>query len=250
MSNAYDARFYDWVNMTARRSAGVVLPLARAACAPQSVVDVGCGEGAWLAVWRELGVADVTGCDGAHVDRARLAIPADRFVAADLSRPFTADRRFDLAQSLEVAEHLPPAASEDFVDSLCGLSDVVLFSAAQPGQGGELHVNERRPAWWAERFAARGYACFDALRPALAGDARVDPWYRFNALLFANAAGETRLSQSARAARTAPAALDDGGDLAWRLRRAALAPLPVGVVTGLSRLRYRLVTALGRGDAG
>lgn len=249
VSNAYDARFYDWVNMTARRSAQIVLPLAQAACAPTSVADVGCGEGAWLAVWRELGVADVLGCDGAHVDRARLAIAQERFVATDLSRAFTAGRRFDLAQSLEVGEHLPPDSSDGFVDSLCGLSDVVLFSAAQPGQGGEMHVNERRPSWWAHRFAARGYATFDALRPALAGDGRVDPWYRFNSLLFANEAGQARLSEAARATRVAPEALDDGGDLAWKLRRAALAPLPVGVVTGLSRLRYRLVIALARGGA-
>lgn len=246
MANAYDTRFYDWVNMTARRSARIVLPIAQEACRPASVVDVGCGEGAWLSVWRELGVSDVLGLDGAHVARERLAIAPDRFRAADLSRAFSAPRRFDLAQSLEVAEHLPRASAEGFVASLCTLSDIVLFSAAQPGQGGERHVNERPPSWWAQLFERHGFVAFDAIRPAVVGDARVDPWYRFNTILFANPHGEARLSPGARALRCAPGALGEGGDLAWKLRRAALAPLPEPVVTGLSRLRYRLVCALGR----
>lgn len=246
MANAYDTRFYDWVNMTARRSARIVLPIVAGACRPASVVDVGCGEGAWLSVWRELGVHDVFGLDGAHVEPARLAIARENFRAADLSRAFSAPRRFDLAQSLEVAEHLPRASAEGFVASLCTLSDVVLFSAAQPGQGGERHVNERTPGWWAGLFERQGYVAFDAIRAGVSGDSRVDPWYRFNTILFANRAGEARLSPAARALRCAPQDLGEGGDLAWKLRRAALAPLPEPVVTGLSRLRYRLVCALGR----
>jgi SAM-dependent methyltransferase len=246
VSHAYDARFYDWVNMTARRSARIVLPLVQEACAPSSVADVGCGEGAWLAVWGELGVKDVLGMDGDYVAAERLSIPRERFAPTDLARPFSAPRRFDLAQSLEVGEHLPPASTETFVAGLCRLSDVVLFSAAQPGQGGEMHVNERRPSFWAAHFAGHGYAAFDCVRPHLAGDSRVDPWYRFNTILFANPRGQERLSAEALASRREPDALDDGGDLAWRLRRAVLGPLPVSVVTGLSRMRYRLVCALGR----
>lgn len=248
MAEAYDTRFYDWVNMTAKRSARIVLPIVREACAPASVVDVGCGEGAWLSVWRELGVGDILGLDGEHVTRDRLAIPSESYLARDLSRVFSTPRRYDLAQSLEVAEHLPRASAEGFVTSLCSLADIVLFSAAQPGQGGEHHVNERSPGWWAHLFDRHGFAAFDAVRPAVAGDGRVDPWYRFNTILFANAVGEARLTDAARATRAAPDALDDGGDLAWKLRRAVLAPLPEPIVTGLSRLRYRLVCALGKPD--
>ena len=247
MSRLYDDRFYDWVNQTARASAALLLPVARAAARPASIVDVGCGEGAWLDEWRRLGVGDVTGVDGDYVSRERLLIPAESFVAADLSRGFSTPRRFDLAQSLEVAEHLPPASSESFVDSLCGLSDVVMFSAAQPGQGGEGHVNERLPSQWAADFARRGYGAYDAIRPALAAEKRVSPWYRFNTILYANAAGVGRLSEAARAARVVDLRrLDEAGDWLWRARKIALRPLPVDLVTKMSRARYRVACELAR----
>src|SRR5271165_4959339 len=103
----YDDTFYQWVNATARNSARVILPIVAGQARPASVVDVGCGQGAWLEHWAELGVRDVYGVDGGHVDTARLLIPSERFQVADLARPFDIGRRFDIAQSLEVAEHLP-----------------------------------------------------------------------------------------------------------------------------------------------
>lgn len=247
MRQLYDRAFFDWVRLTALASARGLLPVVQGALAPASVVDVGCGEGAWLSVWAGLGVDAVTGIDGGHVDRASLMIPPGRFLATDLAKPFALPRRFDLVQSLEVAEHLPAASAEGFVDSLCGLGDVVLFSAAQPGQGGENHLNERSPSFWAALFMARGYAAFDCIRPALAGRGEVAPWYRFNTVLYANAAGQARLSKGALARRCDdPVALDRAGDLRWRLRRLVLARLPRGGVTALSRLRYRMVGAAAR----
>lgn len=245
MAHAYDDKFFDWVNLTALRSARIFLPLAqKMAGAPKSVADVGCGQGAWLSVWRDLGVSDICGLDGDYVDPARLLIPTQNFAAADLSGAFSLPRRFDLAQSLEVAEHLPPECSGRFVASLCGLSDVVVFSAAQPGQGGEMHVNERRISWWAGQFAQRGYTAFDALRPGLAEAAEVSPWYRFNAILYANPAGQARLPAEALARRCLDLAeLDVSGDFAWRMRMAVLRPLPVSVVSFLSRLNYRIACA-------
>ena len=41
---------------------------------------------------------------------------------------------------------------------LCGLSSIVIFSAATPGQGGTDHVNERPHSYWIEKFSARGYS--------------------------------------------------------------------------------------------
>jgi hypothetical protein len=70
------------------------------------------------------------------------------------------------------------------VESLTATSDVVLFSAALPGQGGRNHVNERLHSYWAGEFASRGYAVFDAFRPVFWTDGRVEPWYRQNAFLY------------------------------------------------------------------
>ena len=250
MSRVYDNSFFDWVDFTATRSARAVLPYVRDLVRPASVVDVGCGRGAWLGVWKDLGVAELRGLDGDYVDRARLAVDAGSFEAVDLSRPWPVARRFDLAQSLEVAEHLPPGSGPQFVRQLCQLSDVVLFSAARPGQGGERHVNERWPSYWATLFASHGYAAFDCIHPRFRADATVDPWYRFNSVLYANPAGQKRLAPTALSARvTQLDELDAGGDLGWRLRSLLLRPLPVGIVTALSRLRYQVVNATQRAPA-
>lgn len=245
MGHAYDDEFFQWVDMTAVRSARILLPAVIELTHPRSVIDVGCGRGTWLSVWSELGVADFQGLDGAYVDRTRLAIAAERFTPADLTQLWPVSRRFDIAQSLEVAEHLPEAAARPMIAQLCALADVVLFSAAQPGQGGEMHVNEQPLAYWANLFAMHGYAAFDCLRPRLSAEADVDPWYRYNTLVYANAAGIARLAPEALATRVEDInALAAGGDLAWRLRRAVLAPLPVPVVTMLSRLRYLAATRM------
>ena len=246
MSRAYEDRFFDWVNLTASRSARVVLPAVRNCVTAHSVVDVGCGQGAWLSIWKELG-AEIFGLDGDYVARDRLLIAPEQFLAVDLERGYALDRRFDLAQSLEVAEHLRPATAGAFVAGLCALSDVVLFSAAQPGQGGEVHLNERTPSYWAGVFSGQGYEAYDAVRPLLAECRSVAPWYRYNTVLYANRAGRDRLSPTALGTRCDDLRqLDTAGDIGWRLRLLLLRPLPEPIVTQLSRARYRVACALER----
>jgi SAM-dependent methyltransferase len=132
----YGPAFFDAHRDGARHSARAIVPLVLRLVRAGSVIDVGCGQGTWLAVFAEHGAADVTGVDGDSVDRDRLEIPADRFRGHDLARPLSVGRTFDLAVSLEVAEHLPAASADDFVASLAHLAPVVLFSAAAPYQGG------------------------------------------------------------------------------------------------------------------
>jgi SAM-dependent methyltransferase len=247
MNTTYDEKFFAWVNLTAKRSAVALLPLAKEQVHLRSVLDVGCGQGAWLAVWSDLGLVDWMGIDGDHVNMEHLLIPRQRFRALDLRKSWDVGRRFDLVQSLEVAEHIPVEAAQDFIGCLCAHGDVVLFSAAQPGQGGVRHINERRPSYWAGLFAAHGYAAFDCIQPLVIHDRSIDPWYRFNTLLYANTAGVKRLSSYAKGTRIDRLAdLDHRGDFQWHLRCALLRPLPESVVTLLSRLRYRLSVGLSR----
>ena len=87
-----------------------------------SAVDIGCGVGAWLSVLRDQGVEVVQGVDGPWVDQNLLAIPRDCFKQLDLSSAAVElPRRYDLAISLEVAEHLPAARAGEFVSSLTAL---------------------------------------------------------------------------------------------------------------------------------
>jgi hypothetical protein len=105
-----------------------------------------------------------------------------------------------------------------------------------------MHVNEQPLSYWAHLFYGHGFVAYDCVRPRLAAHRSIDPWYRYNTILYANAAGAERIVPAALAARVAePASLESGGDFTWRMRKAVLRPLPVAVVTALSRLRYRTV---------
>jgi SAM-dependent methyltransferase len=195
------------------------------------LLDVGSGHGAWAAEWSRAGVDDVIGVDGEYVRSAQLAIPPEKFVAHDLSMPLDLHRRFDLVQSLEVAEHLSAEHAEIFIDNLVRHGDVILFSAAVPHQGGEHHVNEQPPEYWRKRFADRGYDVFDWVRPLVAENREVKAWYRFNTFIYANQAGQERLSQCILGARVpADQPLRIGGNLAWSLRRAAVRLMPATLV--------------------
>ena len=184
----YNPMFYREL-ASAQESAREILPLVLDIVKPSSVIDIGCGTGNWLAIAHELGVREVLGIDGRWV-KAQLAIPPEKFIEHDLSKPLKLDRRFDLALSLEVAEHLPASAARIFVQSLCDAADVVLFSAAIPGQGGRRHVNEQWPAYWAELFAVLRYECYDFLRPKIWNNPRVTWHYAQNSVIFARAGSQ------------------------------------------------------------
>lgn len=184
LADVYIETFYRQLRDGCARSAEVIVPIVLALLPIRSVVDVGCGEGAWLAAFRKFGVEDILGIDGDYVDRKALQIPAEWFRAADLSSSWSLDRTFDLAVSLEVAEHLPVECAAMFVESLTRLAPAVLFSAAIPFQGGTNHFNEQWPEKWAALFQEQGYVCVDAIRRRVWHNEAVEPWYAQNALLF------------------------------------------------------------------
>lgn len=247
MATPYDDEFYAYTDVQAERSARGLLPVVQRLVGPRSVLDIGCGRGGWLRIWSELGAEDIAGVDGDYVDRGRLQIAGDEFRAADLSQSLELGRSFDLVQSLEVAEHVPEAHATTFVGNLTHHGDVVLFSAAPPGQGGTGHVNEQPYEFWRDRFEARGYGLFDAVRAAVAGDRSIEAWYRFNTFLFVNEERAPRLAADLTAHRIAPGApIPDVAPLPFRVRKQVVRRLPQRVVDGLSRQRMRLATARAR----
>ncbi len=124
---------------------------------PKSVVDVGCGSGALLVALRKLGVRQLLGLDssesGLNIANAR-GLNTRRFDITTGRRACTGC--FDVAVSMETAEHLPDDASDRYIALLCSLAPVVIFTAAQPGQGGIGHINEQPRQYWADHFLACG----------------------------------------------------------------------------------------------
>jgi SAM-dependent methyltransferase len=183
-SEHYTRNFYERLRDGATRSADIVLPILLELLPVQSAVDIGCGDGSWLAALQKLGVSDILGIDGDYVQPDLLQIPRDRFQPMDLTKPFHLDRTFDFAMSLEVAEHLPPDSATAFVASLVAAAPAVLFSAAIPFQGGDNHINEQWPEKWVALFQQHGYSLIDAIRKRIWQNDAVEFWYAQNTLLF------------------------------------------------------------------
>jgi SAM-dependent methyltransferase len=150
----------------------------------RSVLDVGCGTGNLLATFGRHGATELLGIDGDHVPRDLMHIDRDQFLPAEEARVAALGRRFDVACSLEYAEHLPEARAREFVGLLCDAAPVVLFSAAVPGQGGLGHVNEQRQSWWAALFAEHGRVAVDCIRPAIQGAPGAEWYYAQNTIVY------------------------------------------------------------------
>ncbi len=190
MSAPYSTRYYEGLKEDSAASARVVVPLILRLFPSRSVVDVGCGSGTWTRAYLDAG-CDATGIDGSVVQTDQLLIPPDRFQRLDLAQSLPAGRRYDVVNCLEVAEHLDPARGPSFVADLCRLADVVVFSAAVPGQGGTHHVNEQWPSHWIPLFRAQGFAPLDCLRWQIWENGEVAWWYVQNLFAFVR---ENRLS--------------------------------------------------------
>jgi len=174
MSVTYGADFFCGRRELVLASAHVVVPVIKRLLRPQSVLDLGCGEGEWLEVF------DLPCMVGVEI------APQDQFFQHDLTEPLDLGVTFDLVLCLEVGEHLPERAADTLVETCTLHSDDVVFSAAVPGQEGKGHVNCQPHEYWAEKFEAHGYERQDVIRPRIQ-TRQVSPWYRENIFLFRRA---------------------------------------------------------------
>ena len=185
----YDREFYEQsVEQAAVQSAARIAATIVDAFGPATVIDVGCGTGALLASLRDRGCR-VHGLEYAAAALEycrRRGLDVRKF---DLERDDLADgRTYDVAISMEVAEHLPGAAADRYANLLTRLSSIVVFTAAPPGQGGTDHVNEQPAAYWIAKFRERGFRhAVEQSRQwgeqwRTAGD--VKRWYYENLMIF------------------------------------------------------------------
>jgi SAM-dependent methyltransferase len=184
MSSGYNEGFYSNLHDETQYSAETITSIVQDLIKPSSVVDVGCGVGTWLKVMENNGISDILGIEGMWVKDESIVISKNNFLKTDLSQPIGVNRQFDLAISMEVAEHIEEKKSDQFIKNLTDLAPVVLFSAAIPLQGGVHHVNEQWPDYWKEKFIKKDYILIDSIRPKVWNDARIKVWYIQNSFLF------------------------------------------------------------------
>jgi hypothetical protein len=153
----------------------------------RSVVDFGCGIGGWLVAAKQLGAERTLGLEAEWIKDREKLVDASEITICDLaSSPPKFGRTFDLAISIEVAEHLPPESADGLCDALVNAADLVVFSAAVPGQGGDNHVNEQKPRYWVDKFWHRSFMPLEMVRPVIINDPIMFPWLKQNVIVFAN----------------------------------------------------------------
>ena len=178
----YDSDFFQEKRDAVLKSARVIVPIILEVYPAQSVIDVGCGDGAWLSIFQSCGVQNIQGLDG-------NSLPAEAYLVDQKqirtnvnfeSQEFQIPAQADLITCLEVAEHLPARNARQFIGNLAGHAPLIIFSAAVPGQLGTQHINEQPPWFWREVFHGFDFIEIDFIRPLIWGNPEVAWWYRQN----------------------------------------------------------------------
>lgn len=153
---------------------------------PKSVIDIGCGVGNFLREFKKNGINDILGIDGdwTDLDEIEKNIGKENFLNYNLNHIYFPTKKFDLAISLEVAEHIDGKYSDNFIETLSNCSDNIVFSAAIPLQGGQNHINEQWNEYWIEKFNKKEYVMVDFLKSYLWENSNVFWWYKQNILFF------------------------------------------------------------------
>ncbi|MEO1053707.1 MAG: methyltransferase domain-containing protein [Bacteroidota bacterium] len=184
MAKTYNTNFYSSRHGNSLYSAETIVNLISDYVKPKSVVDIGCGVGTWLSVFQQSGIKDILGVEGQWVEEENVVIPLENFKKANLEEKIDLERKFDLAVTLEVAEHIDAQYADQFVSNLVNLAPVVMFSAAIPLQGGKHHVNEQWPDYWRDVFAKHDYLLIDGIRPHVWNDEGIEMWYAQNTFVY------------------------------------------------------------------
>ncbi len=235
----YNENFLSYASRVSKQSSEIIVPLIKKLIPNvESVVDFGCAQGVWLKTWLESGVRDIQGFDGDYVDRALLYIPEEKFTATNLNEPVSGSRKFDLAYSFEVGEHLKPERAEQFIESITSFSDFAIFAASPPGQGGENHINERPFDDWRQMFLSRGYIAFDCIRPLIKDLDTVSFWYRYNTILYVKENRIPELSPEVLDTRIADSGkIQDISPPLFRVRKLIIRLLPYSIQNILAQIK-------------
>lgn len=124
---------------------------------PSTFIDFGASSGLYLREIKErMPLIESFGYEFAE-EAVEHALCND-IILADLTVPLTRQKKENtVGICLEVLEHISEDSWETVLCNISNLCDVILFSAASPGQGGVGHINCRWKIDWIRRFNKLGW---------------------------------------------------------------------------------------------
>lgn len=171
LTKTYDAKFFQDNNEDSGPVAKYLAPKIKNAFKVKSVIDYGCAAGHWLSQYQTWGV-EVLGVEGSQSIVGSLKISPKHIMMADLRKPLLQEDKklktfletrhalgpTHLAQCIEVAEHVEEEYANQLVANIVSTNpDVIIMTAAPPGQGGLGHVNEQPKSYWYTKFMNLGW---------------------------------------------------------------------------------------------
>jgi len=125
----------------------------------ESVLDIGCAAGYYLEGMIEGGVQNVLGFEYSYENVKEFVSDSMKdFVKYGNAMENIDAGQFDCCMSIEVAEHLLPEKTDMFLDNITSAAkDMIIFTAAPPGQKGTGHINEQTRDWWIDKIRERGF---------------------------------------------------------------------------------------------
>lgn len=149
MDTNYFQQIIDEETTQAERLASILIDLY----SPKTVADYGCATGLYLEPFAAQDI-EVNGYDNSDAALALTKLPG-KVHKADLTQPQSFDAT-DLSICLEVLEHIEAEDAIKCAETIASKSNILVFSAAHPGQGGEGHINCRPKEYWEGVFNAHG----------------------------------------------------------------------------------------------
>ncbi len=186
-SKVYDDDFYKSQQEGSLRSAKIILEdissIIHNLFENKTVRDIGCGVGTWLSVASEsLKARQITGYDFPK-GNIKTLVPRDKIVSCNLISVENFEPA-DITFCLEVMEHVEESLHADLIEKICKNTNIIIFSAAAPLQGGTGHVSERNPKYWKKLFENNNFNGYDIIRPRIWENEDIEYWYRQNILIF------------------------------------------------------------------
>lgn len=124
---------------------------------PKNFIDFGCSSGLYLReIKKNMPQVRSLGYEFSK-DAVDMALCED-VIQFDLTAPLKTDKLPDtLGLCLEVLEHIDDSNWKPVLENITNHCDILIFSAAVPGQGGTGHINCRNKIDWIYRFHTLGW---------------------------------------------------------------------------------------------